>query len=124
MKMINVWSVAKLLEDTGVLTEDEVKKAMPFCLSACARLSKRLKDEKFCNEPAVINACAGIALYDYTLLKCSSSEDFSSFKAGDVTISRSASSSFESAVKFRDESMLNATAYLTDVDFVFRTVDI
>lgn len=124
MKMINVWSVAKLLEDTGVLTEDEVKKAMPFCLSACTRLSKRLKDEKFCNEPAVINACAGIALYDYTLLKSSSSEDFSSFKAGDVTISRSASSSFESAVKFRDESMLNATDYLTDVDFVFRTVDI
>ena len=124
MKMIDIWSVAKLLEDTGVLTEDEVKKAMPFCLSACTRLSKRLKDEKFCNEPAVINACAGIALYDYTLLKSSSSEDFSSFKAGDVTISRSASSSFESAVKFRDEAMLNATDYLTDVDFVFRTVDI
>ena len=124
MKMINVWSVVKLLEDTGVLTEDEVKKAMPFCLSACARLSKRLKDENFCDEPAVINACAGIALYDYTLLKSSSSEDFSSFKAGDVTISRSASSSFESAVKFRDEAMLNATDYLTDVDFVFRTVDI
>ena len=124
MKMINVWSVAKLLEDTEVLSEDEVKKAMPFCLSACARLSKRLKDEKFSDEPAVITACAGIALYDYTLLKCSSSEDFSSFKAGDVTISRSASSSFESAVKFRDESMLNATDYLTDVDFIFRTVDV
>lgn len=124
MKMINVWSVAKLLEDTGVLTEDEIKKAMPFCLSACARLSKRLKNEKFCDEPAVINACAGIALYDYTLLKCSSAEDFSSFKAGDVTISRSSSSSFEGAVKFRDEAMLNATDYLTDMDFVFRTVDI
>ena len=122
--MINVWSVAKFLEDTGALTEDEVKQAMPFCLSACARLSKRLKNEKFCDAPAVINACAGIALYDYTLLKSSSAEDFSSFKAGDVTISRSSSSSFESAVKFRDEAMLNATDYLTDVDFVFRTVDI
>lgn len=124
MSKISVWSVAKLLEDTGILTEDEVKKAIPFCLSACARLSKRLRDEKFCDEPAVINACAGIALYDYTLLKSSSAEDFSSFKAGDVTISRSSSSSFESAVKFRDEAMLNATDYLTDVDFVFRTVDI
>ena len=124
MKMINVWSVAKFLEDTGALTEDEVKQAMPFCLSACARLSKRLKNENFCDAPAVINACAGIALYDYTLLKSSSAEDFSSFKAGDVTISRSSSSSFESAVKFRDEAMLNATDYLTDVDFVFRTVDV
>lgn len=124
MKMINVWSVAKLLEDTGALTEDEVKQAMPFCLSACARLSKRLRDENFCDEPAVINACAGIALYDYTLLRCSSSDDFSSFKAGDVTISRSASSSFENAVNFRDEAMVNATDFLTDVDFVFRTVDV
>lgn len=124
MNMISVWSVAKLLEDIGALTEEEVKKAMPICLSACAKLSKRLRDEKYCDEPAVINACAGIALYDYTLLKSSSSEDFSSFKAGDVTISRSSSSSFESAVKFRDNALLNATDYLTDVDFVFRTVDI
>lgn len=124
MKMINVWSVSKLLEDTGALTEDEAKKAMPFCLSACAKLSKRLKDEKFCDEPAVITACAGMALYDYTLLKNSSWEDFSSFKAGDITISRSAESSFENAVKFRDESLLNATDYLADVDFVFRTVDV
>ena len=52
--MINVWSVSKLLEDTGILTEDEAKKAMPFCLSACAKLSKRLKDVKFEDEPAVI----------------------------------------------------------------------
>ena len=121
--MINVWSVSKLLEDTGVLTEDEVKKAMPFCLSACANLSKRLKDVKFEEEPAVISACAGLALYNYSLLQCSSSEDFTSFKAGDITISRSASSSFESAVKFRDEALLQATDYLTDVDFVFKAVE-
>ncbi len=122
--MINVWSVSQLLEDTGVLTEDEVKKAMPFCLSACANLSKRLKDIKFEDEPAVITACAGLALYNYSLLQGSSAEDFSSFKAGDVTISRSPSAVFESAVKFRDESMLQATNYLTDVDFVFKAVEV
>lgn len=122
--MINVWSVSKLLEDTGVITEEEVKRAMPFCLSACANLSKRLKDEKFEDEPAVISACAGLALYNYTLIQGSSSEDFSSFKAGDITISRSASSTLENAVKFRDEAMLTAADYLTDVDFVFKAVEI
>lgn len=122
--MINVWSVSKLLEDTGVLTEEEVKRAMPFCLSACANLSKRLKDVKFEDEPAVINACAGLALYNYSILRGNSTDDFSSFKAGDITISRSASSSFESAVKFRDEALLQATEYLTDVDFVFQVVDV
>jgi hypothetical protein len=122
--MINVWSVSKLLEDTGVLTEEEVKKAMPFCLSACANLSKRLKDVKFEDEPAVITACAGMALYNYSLLQCTSSENFSSFKAGDITISKSNNSGFESAVKFRDETLLQASEYLTDVDFVFKAVEI
>lgn len=122
--MINVWSVSKFLEDTGVLSEDEVKKAMPFCLSACANLSKRLKDVKYEDEPAVISACAGLALYDYSLLQGSSSEDFSSFKAGDITISRSAASTHESAVKFRDEALLSAADYLTDVNFAFKAVEV
>lgn len=122
--MINVWSVSKTLEDTGVLSAEDTKKAMPFCVSACAQLSKRLKDIKFEDEPAVINACAGIALYSYTLLQSSSDEDFSSFKAGDVTISKSSSASIESAVRFRDEAMLQASDYLTDVDFVFKAVEV
>ena len=122
--MINVWSVSKFLEDTGVLSEEEVKRAMPFCLSACANLSKRLKCVKFEDEPAVINACAGLALYNYSILQGSSTDDFSSFKAGDITISRSASSTHESAVKFRDEALLQAKDYLTDVDFVFKAVEI
>ena len=122
--MVNVWSVSKVLEDTGILTEEEVKKAMPFCLSACSQLSKRLKDVKNEDEPAVINACAGMALYNYSLLQCTSSENFSSFKAGDITISKSNNSGFESAVKFRDETLLQASEYLTDVDFVFKAVEI
>ncbi len=73
---------------------------------------------------AVITACAGLALYNYSLLKSSSNEEFSSFKAGDVTISRSASSAFEGAVKFRDESLLSAVPYLTDVNFVFEAVEV
>lgn len=122
--MVNVWSVSKVLEDTGILTEEDAKKAMPFCISACSQLSKRLKDIKYEDEPAVINACAGMALYNYSLLQCTSSENFSSFKAGDITISKSNNSGFESAVKFRDETLLQASEYLTDVDFVFKAVEI
>lgn len=122
--MINVWSVSQMLEDTGVLSPEDVKKAMPFCLSASARISKRLKSVKFEDEPAVINACAGIALYSYALLQCSGGENFSSFKAGDITISKSESAILESAVKFRDEALLQASEYLTDVDFVFKAVEI
>ncbi len=122
--MINVWSVSQVLEDTGVLSSEEVKKAMPFCVSACNQLSKRLKDIRDEDNPAVINACAGIALYNYSLLQCSKGEDFSSFKAGDITISKTKNSTFESAVKFRDEALLQASEYLTDVNFVFEAVEV
>lgn len=122
--MINVWSVSQLLEDVGVLTADEAKKATPFCLAACSALSPRLRDIKNEDNPAVIMACAGIALYNYTLSAGAGSEDFSSFKAGDVTISRSANATVENAEKFRDQALLSATPFLTDVDFVFEAVEI
>ncbi len=122
--MINVWSVSQVLEDTGVISADEVKRAMPFCLSACANLSKRLRDIKYEDEPAVINACAGMAFYSYTLLQCSTNEDFSSFNVGDIKVSKSSSAIIENAIKFRDEALLQASEFLTDVDFVFQAVEI
>lgn len=122
--MINVWSVSQLLEDSGVISAEDVKKVTPFCVSACAGLSKRLKDVKFEDEPAVINACAGIAFYNYSLLKSSGDDDFSSFKAGDITVSKSRSAILSNVVKFRDEALLQAAEYLTDVDFVFKAVEI
>lgn len=122
--MINVWSVSQVLEDTGVLTSDEAKKATPFCLAACSALSVRLRDIKNEDNPAVVMACAGIALYNYILSVGAGSEDFSSFKAGDITVSRSASASAENAAKFRDEALLAAAPFLTDIDFVFEAVEI
>ena len=122
--MINVWSVSQMLEDTEILTAEETKRAIPFCVSVCSEMSKRLKDVKFEDEPAVILACAGIVLYRFSLLCGSSSEDFESFKAGDVTISRSATASIENAVKFRDEALVGAKDFFTDIDFVFEAVEV
>lgn len=122
--MINVWSVSQTLEDTGMLSADEAKRSTPFCLVACSALSPRLRDIKNEDNPAVIMACAGIALYNYTLSVNAGSESFSSFKAGDVTISRNASAAIENAARFRDEALVAAVPYLTDVDFVFEAVEI
>lgn len=122
--MVNVWLVSQSLSDIGSLSEDEVKQAMPFCVIACSEISERLKEARFENEPAVIMACAAVALYRYSLSRSMKDDDFSSFKAGDVTISRTASASKENAVKLRDEAMVSAARFLTDVDFMFGTVDV
>lgn len=121
--MISVWSVTKALEDMGVLSAEDTKKAMPLCIAACGEMSKRLKSVQYEDEAAVIMACAGLVLYKFTLMQSTLQEDFSSFKAGDVTVSRSASSAIEGAAKFRDEALICAAQFLTDVDFVFEAVE-
>ena len=113
-----------MLEDTEILTAEETKRAMPFCVSVCSEMSKRLKDTKFEDEPSVILACAGIVLYRFALFCGSSAENVESFKAGDVTISRSASATIENAVRLRDETLIGAKDYFTDVDFIFEAVDV
>ncbi len=122
--MINVLSVSQILIDMGILTVEESKKAMPFCISACSQISKRLKSDTFEDRLEVIMACAGIALHKYTLLTAAAPNDYSSFKAGDITVSKTPAAMIENAVKFRDEALANASPYLKDVDFVFEAVDI
>ncbi len=122
--MINVWSVAQALEDMGAISEADSKRIVPFCLSACATLTTRLRQPKFEDNPAVIMACAGLALYNFAASVGASDEDFSSFKAGDITISRSSQAQIENAEKFRHSALVSAVPFLTDIDFVFEAVEI
>ncbi|MCH5192267.1 MAG: hypothetical protein J1F23_08905 [Oscillospiraceae bacterium] len=122
--MVNVWAVSAMLEDTDMLSPEDAKKALPFCTVACGELSKRLKKPCYEDEPAVIMACAGLALYKYTLSVNTAADDFTSFKAGDVTVSKSPALLAENAVRFRDEAIASAAPFLEDVDFVFEAVEI
>lgn len=122
--MINIWSVTQTLESIGSLTDGEIKKAMPFAVIACSEITERLKKPEYEEEPAVLMACAALTIYRYTLSKSSGEEDFSSFKAGDITVSRSAAASAENAVRLRDEAMASAAGFLTDIDFMFGTVEV
>lgn len=121
--MINVWSVIQFLRDAQALSEEDCERIIPFCSAACAEVSNRLRRAEYGDVPAVTAACAGVALYRFTLVKTASDESFESMKAGDITVSRSAASAAENASRFRDEALLAAAAYLTDVDFVFEAVN-
>lgn len=122
--MINVQSVSQILVTTGALTAEECERAASLCEAACNELYMRLKNKQDETCEPVIMACAGIALYNFTLLNGASSSSFSSFKAGDITISESYASKVENAARFRDEAMLIAAPYLTDIDFIFEAVEV
>lgn len=122
--MINVDAVSNMLKKISSLSDEEAKKALPFCEITCAEMFERLREKSDEEKSAVITACAAVALYRYVLSAGVCSEEFSSFKAGDVTISRSAAANAENAVRLRDEALSSAARYLTDVDFVFRAVEV
>lgn len=120
--MVNVKTVSETLKTIGLISDSDIPKIMPFCESVCREISERLKEKAYATEPAVTMACAFIAYYRYTLSAGIGFEDFSSFKAGDVTITKSASASAENAAKLRDEALASAASFLTDIDFAFQAV--
>lgn len=121
--MINTLTVLETISSLRIIAEDEMEKIEPYCLVACNQLSQRLKSESFAENTAVIMACAGVALYNFLLVN-GTADDFSSFKAGDITVTQNRQSKIENASKFKDEALVSAAPYLTDIDFVFEAVEI
>ena len=123
MSLINHDSVINIITSLGLLSDDELDKIQSFCTAACQQIEPRLKGQEYSNHPTIIMVCASIALYNFLLIN-STTEDFSSFKAGDVTVTQNHQSRIENAVKFKNEALVSAAPYLTDIDFVFKAVEV
>ena len=121
--MINPLSVIDIIVNLGLLSDDESEKIHPFCVVACEQIDARLKSPDYSENSAIFMVCAGIALYNFLLVN-GTTEDFSSFKAGDVTVTQNHQSRVENAVKFKNEALVSAAPYLTDIDFVFEAVEV
>ncbi len=121
--MINPFSVIDIITKFGLLSDDELEKIHSFCVAACEQIETRLKDPDFANNSAIFMVCASIALYNFLLVN-GTTEDFSSFKAGDVTVTQNHQSRIENAVKFKNEALVSASSYLTDIDFIFEAVEV
>lgn len=121
--MINPLSVIDIIVNLDLLSDDESEKIHPFCVVACEQIDARLKSPDYSDNSAIFMVCAGIALYNFLLVN-GTTEDFSSFKAGDVTVTQNHQSRIENAVKFKNEALISASSYLTDIDFVFEAVEV
>ncbi len=121
--MIDTNAVLDVIVNANSLSLQERERLRPHCSVACNQLSQRLKSEEYATVSAVIMACASIAQYRY-LLTTESDDDFLSFKAGDITVRQNREARIENAAKFKTESLVSATPYLTDIDFVFEAVEV
>ncbi len=120
--MLTEKTVLNLLSQLVTLDEQGAENALPLCGLCLGEIRGRLREGADENDPKIAAAAAGLAYYRLTLRNASDSSGTTSFKAGDVTISRSPAALMQMAVTVRDEAIAQAAELLIDPDFVFRQV--
>lgn len=95
---------------------------LPLCRASLERLRRVLQKDADPEDPRISRAAAADAFYDWTTRTLAREESVTSFKAGDVTISRSASAARELAAQVRRDAYLAVLPLLEDPYFVFQTI--
>lgn len=120
--MINSQTVLYRLRQLVTLDEEGAENALPLCVMCLEDVMCRLRKNADPDDPRVAQAAAALAGYRLALRNAADSDGNVSFKAGDVTVTRSPASMIEYAAKMRDEAIIQAADLLTDSSFVFRQV--
>lgn len=122
--MVSINSILNRLRQLVTLDEQGAENALPLCGICLEEIRSKLREGADENDSRLAQAAAGLAFYRLTLRNAADGEGATSFKAGDVTVTRSPAASIELAVSVRDESLAQAADLLEDRDFIFRQVDI
>lgn len=119
--MIDCLSVLSVLREYYAPegTDEEIA---PLCTMAVNELLPRVKSEKVHSDVRLINLAAAMVNYRLCIKKLKNSDGVTSFKAGDVTVTVSASALIEQAEKERNAALIAAVPLLKDEDFIFRQV--
>ena len=117
--MITAWDVLKRLEHFIDIDSDEKGRALSICTTNLENVFSTLKDDCDKNDLRIKEAAAAMSFYDYALkVAGDGTECITSFKAGDVSVSKSSQSLIETASGFRRDA-LNAVAPLCRDDNFF-----
>ncbi len=122
--MVSINSVLNRLRQLVTLDEHGAENALPLCGLCLEEIRTKLKKGADEDDLRLAQAAAGLAFYRMTLRNAADGDGAISFKAGDVTVTRSPAASMELAVSVRDEALAQAADLLEDRDFIFRQVGI
>lgn len=120
--MLTTKTVLNRLRQLVTLDEQGAENALPLCGLCLKEIKGRLREGADENDPRLAQAAAGLAYYRIALRNAADGEGATSFKAGDVTVTRSPAAALQLAVAVRDEAIADAADLLTDRDFIFRQV--
>lgn len=118
------WNVLEQLQRLMPMEEEAVERAIPICSQCLDEINENLRDDADKNDKRIALAAAGLAYYQLMITSISADGTVTSFRAGDVTVSKNPGAILETAANIRDEALARAVPILKDRDFVFRQVGI
>lgn len=118
------WDVLTGLRQIVALDEEGAALALPLCSASLDEIKIRLRDGVSPSDIRVTKAAVGLAYYKLIIQRLAGEDSITSFKAGDVTISKSSAAALETASTIRDESLVGALPLMKDEEFVFKQVGI
>ena len=122
--MITQWSVLSLLKQLTDIGEGEEKVCLGIALSSLERVNSRLRADADRDDVRIAQAAAGLAYYALGVRRAGNSDGVESFKAGDITVKKSADSSLKFAASGRDAALAELTPLLSDDGFFCCGVEI
>ncbi len=118
------WNVLEQLKRLMPMNEEAVEKAIPICGQCLEEIRGNLRDDADKEDKRIALAAAGLAYYQLMIASISADDAVTSFRAGDVTVTKNPVAIMEIAANIRDEALARAVPILKDRDFVFRQVGI
>ncbi len=122
--MITAQTVLFRLRQLVTLDSEGAENALPLCKLCLEETVSKLKPNADRDDLRIAQAAAGLAYYRTVLRNAADSDGATSFKAGDVTVTRTPAAMIEIASQIRDDAFLQAADLFVDRNFIFRQVGI
>lgn len=116
--MLNPLKVFERVKHFISFDESKKDEIYSICAVNTERVLSVLKDKNLADNPKLLQAAASMSFYDYAVKFASEGNDgITSFKAGDITISKSEQSLIEIAEKMRNEALADIVPFMSDDEF-------
>ena len=121
--MISPWNVLARLKHYIEIDSDTEDSALSVCVVNLETIMSKIKDTADKDDPRITQAAAAMSYYDFAVRFASDGNDgITSFKAGDVTLSRSSQSLIEIASDVKKHALEDIAPLMRDEDFCFLAV--
>lgn len=120
--MTTSWNVLARFRQLVDIDDTEADKLLPLCVVNLHRISSQLREDADPDDVRIAQAAAALVYYDYAVRLSFETDNVTSFKAGDITVSKTTTSLTENAEKMKKDALLELVPLMKDTNFIFLNV--